>query len=202
MRLWDQRGQGWLTACIPDGASSPALWDVRKKSAFRNLKQLGLVRTILVLDWRTRDYCRGTSQTAWKYYRGLHRVKWGAFSCVQLFATHGLQSMEFSRLEILEWVPFSFSGFFPMQGLNQVSLIADRFFTSWATREAQGLHKAAFNYFKHGNDSVRFVLRIPSLYVFVGWVTGHTWGTSYKKSRQDIMCAWPESRRGPKARVF
>ena len=50
--------------------------------------------------------------------------------CPTLCNPWTIQSMEFSRLEILEWVPFPFSGFFPMQGLNQVSLIADRFFTS------------------------------------------------------------------------
>ena len=149
-----------------------------------------------------RDYCRGTSQSAWKYYRGLHKVKWKAFSCVQLVPTHGLYSPWNSVGQNTGVGTLSFLGIFPMQGLNQVSLTADRFLTSWVTREAQGLHKAAFNYFKHWNDSVKFVLRIFSLYVFAGWVTVHTWGTSYKKSRQDIMCAWPKSQRGPKARMI
>ena len=50
--------------------------------------------------------------------------------------TDGLQSMEFSR--ILEWVAFPFSrGCSQPRVQTQVSHIAGRFFTSWATREAQ-----------------------------------------------------------------
>ena len=44
--------------------------------------------------------------------------------------------MEFSR--ILEWEAFPFSkGSSQLMDQTQVSHIADRFFTSWATREAQ-----------------------------------------------------------------
>ena len=42
------------------------------------------------------------------------------------------------QARILEWVSLSLlQGIFPTQGSNQVSHIAGRFFTSWATREAQ-----------------------------------------------------------------
>ena len=46
------------------------------------------------------------------------------------------QSMEFSIPWILEWVAFSFS---QPRDQTQVSRIAGRFFTSWATREAHSL---------------------------------------------------------------
>ena len=59
--------------------------------------------------------------------------------CVQLFATpmdyivHGIL-----HDRILEWVAFPFSRVsFQPKDWNQVSHIAGRFFTSWATREAQ-----------------------------------------------------------------
>ena len=71
------------------------------------------------------------------------QVKWKSFSRVQLFETPlgsqiGLQldyTVQFSR--ILEWVAFPFSrGCSQPRNRNQVSHIAGRFFTSWATREA------------------------------------------------------------------
>ena len=44
------------------------------------------------------------------------------------------------QARILEWVAIPFSrGIFLTEGSNQVSCIAGRFFTSWATREAQRL---------------------------------------------------------------
>ena len=62
--------------------------------------------------------------------------KWKLLSQVWLFATPWtVQSMEFSR--ILEWVAFPFSrGSFQPRDQTQVSCITDRFFTTWATREA------------------------------------------------------------------
>ena len=48
-----------------------------------------------------------------------------------------MQSTEFSRSEILEWVAFCFSrGSSQLRDQTQVSCIAGRFFTTWATREA------------------------------------------------------------------
>ena len=65
--------------------------------------------------------------------------KWKLLSRVQLFATPWtIQSMEFSRPEILEWVAFPFSrGSSHPRDQTQVSHIAGRFFTIWTTREAQ-----------------------------------------------------------------
>ena len=62
-------------------------------------------------------------------------------SHVWLFATAWtIQSVEFSRPEY--WVAFPFSrGSSQHRDQTQVSCIAGRFFTSWATREAQ-----AYNY--------------------------------------------------------
>ena len=65
--------------------------------------------------------------------------KWKSLSCVQLFVTpmdytaHGI-----FQAKILEWVAFPFSrGFAQPRDQTQVSCIAGRFCTSWATREAQ-----------------------------------------------------------------
>ena len=67
------------------------------------------------------------------------KVKWKLLSRVWLFATpmdfivHGIL-----QARILEWVAFSFSRVSsqPRDG-TQVSCNAGRFFTSWATKEAQ-----------------------------------------------------------------
>jgi len=65
--------------------------------------------------------------------------KWKSFIRVPLFATPWtIQSMEFSRARILEWVAFPFSRESSQpRDWTQVSHIAGGFFTSWATREAQ-----------------------------------------------------------------
>ena len=64
-------------------------------------------------------------------------------SCPILCDPHGLQSMEFSRPRILEWVAFPFSRRSSQpRGRTQVSHIADGFFTSWATREAYSKKKS------------------------------------------------------------
>ena len=56
-----------------------------------------------------------------------------SLSRIQLFWPHGLyspgQNTGVGSLSL-------FQGIFPTQGSNQVSCIAGRFFTSWATREA------------------------------------------------------------------
>ena len=47
---------------------------------------------------------------------------------------------EILQARILEWVAFLFSrGSSQPRDRTQISLIAGRFFTSWATREARGL---------------------------------------------------------------
>ena len=57
-----------------------------------------------------------------------------SLSCVQLFVTvHAIL-----QARILEWVAFPFSrGYSQARDQTQVSHIADRFFTSWATRETE-----------------------------------------------------------------
>ena len=68
-------------------------------------------------------------------------------SCVWLFVTPWTManqaplSMGFSRQEHWSRLPFSILGIFPTQGLNPgLPLIAGRFFTIWATREAHFIH--------------------------------------------------------------
>ena len=63
----------------------------------------------------------------------LCEVKWKLLSYVQLFAVHWIL-----QARILEWVAFPFSrGSSQPRDQTQVSHITGRFFTSWATREAQ-----------------------------------------------------------------
>ena len=72
----------------------------------------------------------------------LYKLKWSevkvAQSCLTLwdpmdYTVHGIL-----QARILEWVAFPFSrGSSQPRDRTQVSLIAGRFFTSWATREAQ-----------------------------------------------------------------
>ena len=76
------------------------------------------------------------------YYKGYQRIqvkwKWRSLSGVWLFGTHGLYSPWPIQARILEWVAFPFSrGSSQPRDRTQVSHIAGRFFTSWATREAQ-----------------------------------------------------------------
>ena len=63
---------------------------------------------------------------------------WKSLSHVWLFVTPWtIQSMEFSRSRILEWVAFPFSGESSQpRDWTQVSCIVGGFFTSWATKEA------------------------------------------------------------------
>ena len=72
------------------------------------------------------------------------RLCCAVLSCVWLFVTpwtvacQALLSLGILQVRILEWVtmPFSKGSSQPMDQ-TQVSCIADRFLTSWATREAQ-----------------------------------------------------------------
>ena len=66
--------------------------------------------------------------------------KWKSLSCVWLFADPWtIQPMEFSRPEYWRGSLSLLHGIFPTQELNPGPLIAGRFFTSWATREAPKL---------------------------------------------------------------
>ena len=63
-------------------------------------------------------------------------MKWKLLSCVQLLATPWtIQFMEFSRPEYWSGYFSLLQGIFPTRDQTQVSHIAGRFFTSWATRE-------------------------------------------------------------------
>ena len=65
--------------------------------------------------------------------------EWKSLSRVRILVTPWtIQSMEFSRPEYWSEVAFPFSkGFSQSRDWTQVSHIAGRLFTSWATREAQ-----------------------------------------------------------------
>ena len=65
-------------------------------------------------------------------------------------------------------------GIFPTQGLNQVSHIAGRFFTSWATREAQDRLLVWVAYpFSSGSSPLRNQIGVSCMAggFFTGWAT-------------------------------
>ena len=77
--------------------------------------------------------------------RILYQLSWGkpqvfwseSYSVVSNYMVH-----EILQARILEWVAFPFSrGSFRPRDWTQVSHIAGRFFTSWATREAPKYHR-------------------------------------------------------------
>ena len=66
-------------------------------------------------------------------------IKWLQKSCLTLCNPMDYTVHEILRARILEWAAFSFSrGSSQPRDQTQVSRIAGRFFTSWATREALG----------------------------------------------------------------
>ena len=68
-----------------------------------------------------------------------NEVKWKLLSHVWLFATPWTVVHGIIQARILEWVAFSFSrGSSQSRDRTQVSRITSGFFTSWATKEAQG----------------------------------------------------------------
>ena len=68
----------------------------------------------------------------------LHSVVWKSLSGVQLFATPWTVVYGVLQARILEWVAFPFSrGSSQPRDWTQFSHTAGKFFTSWATREAQ-----------------------------------------------------------------
>ena len=65
--------------------------------------------------------------------------KWKSLSCVRLFATPWTIVHGILQARVLEWAAFPFSrGSSQPRDRTQISGIAGRFFTRWATREAQG----------------------------------------------------------------
>ena len=117
-----------------------------------------IIFSVMIKDWMFTRKCYGRDDTiaswgkrqkndkcwskVWLWYTIIW--KWKLLSHVQLFGTlwtvayQAPLSMEFSRPEY--WPAgscFLLQGIFPTWYLTQVSLIAGRFFTIWATREAQ-----------------------------------------------------------------
>ena len=88
------------------------------------------------------------------FYHLSHQWKWKLISHVWLFATAWtIQSMEFSRPEY--WRAFCFSrGSFQYRDWIQISCITGRFFTSWATKEAQILKKSRHVIFIKGKIQI------------------------------------------------
>ena len=91
--------------------------------------------------WKDQEVVVGVSiiPNCYRYFLFPILWKWRSLSHVQFFATPWtIQSMEFSRPEYWSGLTFPFSrGFFLPRDWIQVSCIAGRFSTSWATREAQ-----------------------------------------------------------------
>ena len=82
---------------------------------------------------QTETPTRWKKLTTWWPNCKLWFEKWKSFNHVQLYTVHGIL-----QARILEWAAFPFSrGSSPPRDLTQVSHIAGRFFTSWATRQAQ-----------------------------------------------------------------
>ena len=88
--------------------------------------------------WRKRRTGRKNFQRERSKYVWVTDV-WRPLSCVQLFATPRTIQVHWNLpARILQWVAFPFSrGSSQYRDRTQVSCIAGRFFTSWATREAQ-----------------------------------------------------------------
>ena len=80
------------------------------------------------------------------------KVKVKSLSPIWLFATLWTVAhqapwfMEFSRQEYWSGLPFSSPGGLPDPGIEQVSCIAGRLFTLWATRESQTWHGTHIKY--------------------------------------------------------
>ena len=104
------------------------------------------------LEWVAIFFSKGSSQPRDRtlhcrliLYRLSHQEankKWKSLSSIQLFATpwtvagQASLSMQFSRQEYWIGLPFHSPGDFPDPGIRtQISCIAGRFFTIWATKE-------------------------------------------------------------------
>ena len=75
----------------------------------------------------------------WKLESVSPSVMTNSFSTPWTAALQPPLSMEFSKQEYWSGYHSLFQGIFPTWGLNQISCIAGKFFTIWATREAWGL---------------------------------------------------------------
>ena len=101
-----------------------------------------------ILEWVAISFSRGSSQpkdrsrvscTAGRFFtewatREAPKWKWKSLSCVRLCDPMDYTAHEILQARILEWVAFPFSGGSSQpRDWTQVSHIAGRFFTSWAT---------------------------------------------------------------------
>ena len=86
--------------------------------------------------WKSACQCRGHRFDHWS--GKIPHEKWKPLSHVQLFATPWTIVHGILQARILEWVAYPFSGGSSQpRDQTEVSCIAGRFFTSWATREAK-----------------------------------------------------------------
>ena len=80
------------------------------------------------------------------YTYGWFMLIFGSESQSRSVMSDSLQPYGLLQARILEWVAFPFSrGPSQPSDWTQVSLIAGRFFTSWATREANSVKQLSFN---------------------------------------------------------
>jgi len=104
-------------------------------------------------------------------------LKWKSLSCVGLFVT---------PWTILEWVAFPYSrGSFQPRDWTQVSHIVERFFASWATREAQ-------KYWSVGSLSLLQWISWPRNQTGISWIAGRFF------TNWAIREAWGELKRAVK----
>ena len=90
-----------------------------------------------ILEWVAMPSSRGSSQSEWSESRSV---------VSDSLPSHG-QAHGILQARILEWVDFTFSrGSSKPRNWTQVSHIAGRFFTSWATREAQPRDQICLSY--------------------------------------------------------
>ena len=102
-------------------------------------------------------------------------VKWKSLSRVRLFVTLWIVVYGILQVRILEWVAFPFSRESSQPGdQTQVSQIAGRFFTSWATREAPK-NKSWGKCFKIASNVLSFL----TFNLNCMTMQGRNWGSSF-----------------------
>ena len=115
-----------------------------------------------ILKWNKINPCRNYMPMVWRFCRiyvkkateaKLPAYMPSCFSCVQLFATpwtvplQAPLSMRILQARILKWIAMPSSRVSSQpEDWTQVSCIAGRFFTIWATREALHIHNHPYVY--------------------------------------------------------
>ena len=130
----------YLIFSLPFGLMTGSPNDQRSVSTFHLLESLlcVLLEAFLVFELRSSNQ-QSLELPGWELKILWVGWKWKSLSCVWLFVTpwtvHGIL-----QARILEWVAVPFSRGSSQPGdWTQVSHMAGRFFTSWATREVSGL---------------------------------------------------------------